>query len=312
MNPVSDKKYYRSLCALLNPCDLANSQSWDAVFGRQAPMEVEIGFGNGEYLARLSETSPEKNFVGLEISWNSLKRALRRLNTPPRTNVKIIRLAALPALERLFKPKSLSVVRALFPVPWPNEKQAKKRLFTKEFLTILANRLRDDGQFFMVTDHKGLAHWTINEAKQTELKLEMFEHKALLDTKYERKWLSGGQETFFHLTGHKTGHPQIPDSGFREMQPSYSNSIDPQKYQPKNITGDPTVVFGDFIYDPARCQGLLATKVVEDQFIQEFHIRVALTPQGSWKLAPALANQVFPTKGVKLALALAALEELGA
>ncbi|MDR1487980.1 MAG: hypothetical protein LBT62_08345 [Deltaproteobacteria bacterium] len=282
---------------------------WDAVFGRSAPLDMEIGFGNGEYLARLSQSSWERDFVGLEVSWNSMKRALRRLYDPPRTNVKIMRLAARPALELLFSPKSLSIIRALFPVPWPNEKQAKRRMFDKDFLNLIANRLKDDGQFYMVTDNRVLTDWTIDQAVGTDLCLEVNEQQAMLNTKYERKWLSGGQRNFFHIIGRKTGHPHLSASGFNEMKPSYSSSINPQNYRPENRTGDPTVIFGGFIYDSTLKEGLLAAKVIEDQFIQEFHIRVALTPEGRWKLAPALANQVFPTSGVKLALALATLEE---
>jgi hypothetical protein len=149
----------------------------------------------------------------------------------------------------------------------------------------------------------------MQEAKGSDISLELVESPALLDTKYERKWLSGGQQTFYHLTGHKTGHPSVPAPGLNDMQPMYSNFIDPNKYQPKSLTGDPAVIFGNFIYDPRQSQGLLAAKVVENNFIQEFHIRVELTHEGRWKLAPALVHQIIPTSGVKLALSLAALEE---
>jgi tRNA (guanine-N7-)-methyltransferase len=292
---------------MTTPCDLTKAGSWPALFGRQAEMELEIGFGNGEYLARTSESNPQRDFVGLEIAWNSFKRALRRLAQPPRSNVRLMHLPAFPALGRFFAPLSLSAARCLFPVPWPNEKHAHKRLFSRSFLDLMSNRLKEGGTFTIVTDHEGLAHWTMEQATNSVMKLELVVSQNLLDTKYERKWLSGGQKTFFHLTGRKIGHTGIDNHGIVDMQPRFSYSIVPTDYHPQGQSSEPTVVFGEFIYDSHLRQGLLATKVVEDQFIQEFHIRIAQQPDGGFKLSPALPSQVYPTLGVLKALDLAAL-----
>jgi tRNA (guanine-N7-)-methyltransferase len=277
------------------------------MFGRRTDLELEIGFGNGECLARASESSPDRDFIGLEIAWNSIKRALRRLAQPPRSNVRLLHLPAFPALRRFFEPRSLSAVRCLFPIPWPNERHAHKRLFSRAFMELTANRLRDNGAFMIVTDHEGLAEWTIEQAGGTAMELRLVESGDLLDTKYERKWLSGGRETFFRLIGRKTRHVEIDGQEVVDMQPRVSYSITPEDYHPCGRSADPTVVFGDFIYDSQRRQGLLAAKVVEDQFLQEFHIRVSRQPDGGFKLFPAISGQVFPTFGVSVALDLAAL-----
>ncbi|MDR0354719.1 MAG: hypothetical protein LBJ64_03150 [Deltaproteobacteria bacterium] len=310
MNPSSTKGYYRSLSPLTSSGAYLAAGGWPGLFPNQAPLELEIGFGNGEYLAKSSESSPDRNFVGLEVAWNSLKRALRRLAVPARDNVRLLHVPAYPALAHYFRPKSLSVVRCLFPVPWPNEKQARKRIFSRAFFKLLANRLTDDGVFFMVTDHEGLARWTMEQAGDSEISLGLTESRELSDTKYERKWLSSGQNIFFHLTGRKNNHPNAEETGVAYMQPRISNLIDPDNYRPQGRNTEPTVVFGDFLYDSRRRQGLLAVKVVEDQFIQEFFIRLSRQPDGAFKLTPALAGQVYPTKGVAAALSLAALEDL--
>jgi tRNA (guanine-N7-)-methyltransferase len=249
--------------------------------------------------------------VGLEVAWNSLKRALRRLHDPPRNNVRLLHLPAWPALRRLFEPKSLSAVRVFFPVPWPNKRQENKRIFTKAFFDILANRLTASGIFHLVTDYRDLALWVMEQSGGSPVTLTWEERKAGLNTKYERKWLSRGQETFYHLSGRVNSHPDQGGDrpGLSDMKPRYSELIDPVNYRPPHLTGDPTVIFGDFLYDNLRGKGLLQTKVVEDHFIQEFHILVSRQPDGRFKLSPALAGQVFPTMGVDLALTLAALEE---
>ncbi|MDR2368424.1 MAG: hypothetical protein LBF58_10030 [Deltaproteobacteria bacterium] len=308
MNPSSTKRYYRRLNPLTTPRAFSAAGGWAGLFGREAPIDLEIGFGNGEYLARASEGHPERDFIGVEVSWNGLKRALRRLADPPRENARLLHMPASPALRLFFGPRSLSAVRCFFPIPWPNEKHAHKRLFSTGFLNLAANRLRDDGTFLMVTDHGGLARWTMDQARDSGLEIELGNTGDQLNTKYERKWLSGGQEIFYRLTGRKIGHPEVGRQDLVEMQPIVSYSIDPGNYSPKGQSADPTVVFGDFIFDGQRRQGLLATKVVEDQFIQEFFIRVTQLPDGGFKLIPAFLAQVYPTHGVATALSLAALE----
>ncbi|MDR1312197.1 MAG: hypothetical protein LBQ12_00515 [Deltaproteobacteria bacterium] len=306
MNPVSSRKYYRSLQPLLPAATLNAKPSWEAVFGREAPMDLEIGFGNGEFLSRLSLAEPGRDFVGLEISWPSVKRALRRLGNPPRPNARLICLPAGPALSLYFPPKSLSVARALFPVPWPKEKHAKKRLFSRSFMDLLANRLKAGGRFSMVTDDPVLACWTLGESQASALPLSLEERGGALDTKYGRKWENLGARTFYYLEGEKARHPEVPDRGIADMQPTFMETLDPKSYAPRGQSGETAVVFREFVWDEGKRQGLLSTKVVEGDFIQEFFIRLRQDGDGRFRLYPALAHQVFPTEGVRTALELAA------
>ena len=271
-------------------------------------MELEIGFGNGESLQRASLAFPERDFIGVELAWNSLKRAMRRLASPPRENVRLLWMPAEAALELLFAPESLSFATCLFPVPWPNEKQAGKRLATRRFLNLLANRLAPGGVFRMVTDHEGLAAWTMEQSKDSAMRLALETSPAIMDTKYERKWLLGGQNLFYHLNGTKRAHPEARVSELSQMPPRFSALSNPRDYRPEGRTGAPSIIFGELIYDELKGEGLLQTKVVEDHFVQEFHIRLKNLGDGRFKLAPALPGQVLPTAGVGLALDLAALD----
>ncbi|MDR1080829.1 MAG: hypothetical protein LBQ79_07660 [Deltaproteobacteria bacterium] len=307
MNPVSSRKYYRSLAPLLPAVLLNTRPSWKGIFGRDAPMDLEIGFGNGEFLNRKSLLEPGRDFVGLEISWPSVKRALRRLGNPPRTNARLICLPAGPALSLYFPEKSISVARALFPVPWPKEKHAKKRLFSRRFMDLLASRLVDGGAFRMVTDDPVLARWTLEESLDSALPLALEEREESLDTKYGRKWETRGARAFYYMEGVKAFHPDIPDRGTNPgMQPTFMDALDPETYSPGGISGETAVVFREFVWDPRRAEGLLNVKVVEGDFIQEFFIRMRRDPDGRYRLYPALAHQVFPTEGVRKALELAA------
>jgi tRNA (guanine-N7-)-methyltransferase len=301
----SRKKYYRSLQPLVSPGLFARGLDPAELFGRSAPLELEIGFGNGEFLSRESLKRPDADFVGIEIAWPSVKRALRRLGAPPRANVRLICLPARQALARLIPPESLSAVRALYPVPWP--KHEKKRMFSYEFLELAASRMRGGALFHIVTDDLGLAEWTLAQSEGSPLKFIMEARDPVLNTKYERKWQSGGAGRFYHLTAHKSGAAKAGAKDLTDMKPVYSDSITPENFSPRGVTGEPSVVFGGFLFDQSRREGLLACKVVEDSFVQEFFIRVRWTPEkGLWKLYPAHSGNVFPTEGVQLALELAA------
>ncbi|MDR0881334.1 MAG: hypothetical protein LBP55_02145 [Candidatus Adiutrix sp.] len=299
------KKYYRSLSPLVKAVDLARPLDWPALFGRPAPLELEIGFGNGEYLHRVSQERPERDFVGVEIAWASIKRALRRLAAPPRPNVRVMQMKAETALERCFAPGSLAVIRSLFPIPWPDERQERKRLFQRSFLDLAASRLAPGGLFQLVTDSPELADWVMAQAAGSSLGLTLAERPAGLDTKYERKWQGGGRRVFFHLSGPKTGPVTVAAPREVTMQAYYSDQLNPETFSPEGCAGDMVVKFREFIYDRDRGQGLLRALVVEGPLTQDFYIRVS-REGGRWKLSPAIASQLFPTQGVARALELAA------
>ncbi|MDR0548150.1 MAG: hypothetical protein LBI10_01870 [Deltaproteobacteria bacterium] len=308
LSTLVPKTYYRSLGPLLDRPTLASAPNWPAIFGRNAPRELEIGFGNGEFLDRSSQAAPERDFIGLEIAWSSVKRALRRLANPPRANARVAILPAYSGLALLFKSQSLSVIRVLFPVPWPRESHAGKRLLSTAFLNLVADRLTDQGLFQLVTDDQTLADWTLAEAQKSALSLTITKEPAGLNTKYERKWRDQGLNSFFHFTGRPKGFSQLIAPSLTSMRPTFLDHFDPLNYRPQGLTGPLTVIFGDLNYDVARREGLLFTKVVEEGFVQEFFIRVSPLPDGRYKLSPAILGEALPTAGVQMALALAALK----
>ncbi|MDR3153669.1 MAG: hypothetical protein LBW85_05205 [Deltaproteobacteria bacterium] len=306
MNPVSARKYYRSLAPLLPPEALCRRPSWREIFGREAPLELEIGFGNGERLHRSTLAAPDRDFVGIEISWPSVKRALRRLGAPPRANARLICMPAAPALRHCFPEESLAGAVALFPVPWPKERHANKRLFSRGFLDLLASRLSEGARFLMVTDDPTLASWTLAQSAGSALPLSLTEKEAGADTKYGRKWEGLGARSFFHLEGSRAFRPSLPPPGRADMQPTFLPSLDPENYSPQGISGETSVVFRGLLFDTERQEGLLNTKVVDGSFVQEFFIRLRPEGDGRWRLYPAFPHLLFPTEGVRAALRLAA------
>src|SRR5436190_10177574 len=93
--------------------------AWDEVFGRSAPLALEIGFGNGAFLVERAEETPARDFIGIELSWTAATHLFRRLARAELTNVRTLLGDAEALVQHAFAPGSLSEVFINHPCPWP-------------------------------------------------------------------------------------------------------------------------------------------------------------------------------------------------
>jgi len=274
------------------------------VFGRRSPLELEIGYGNGEYLTRHAQAHPDRDFIGLELSWPSTKRALRRIAQRNLSNIRLIELDAVVALQRLFRPRSLDRIYALFPPPWPKERHYRRRLFSTAFLGLMNSRLQDHGQGQIVTDYRPLADWILSQVPGTGLRATVETTPARFMTKYERKWQEAGQAVFYEIRLEKEQHIHVPLTEDISLNTYRIKSFDPERFHPENEFGPITVKFKDYLYDPKRRRAMARAFVTEDQLIQEFWIEAA--EEGElWHIHLARGSHVVPSQGVQRALDLA-------
>lgn len=132
---------------------------WTAVFGRRAPLVLEIGFGNGAFLQDLAIARPDHDHVGIELSWTSATHLFRRLDRSGSTNVRAVIGEAHVAVAELFGPASLSAVFVNHPCPWPKARHHGRRLLEPEFLRLLAHRMVPEALLTIATDHDAYAAW---------------------------------------------------------------------------------------------------------------------------------------------------------
>jgi tRNA (guanine-N7-)-methyltransferase len=132
---------------------------WAAVFGREAPLALEIGFGNGSFLAEQARARPERDHVGIELSWTSATHLFRRLQRERRSNARALIGEAETLVRHLFAPGALDEVCVNHPCPWPKARHAERRLLRREVLALLAERMRPGARLTVVTDHAGYATW---------------------------------------------------------------------------------------------------------------------------------------------------------
>ncbi len=169
---------------------------WAAHFGRRAPLAVEVGFGNGEFLVWWSRGNPGWNLVGLEFSSQCVARAARALSREGCGNVRLVRGDARFLLRELFPSASLRRVMVQFPFPWPKSRHAKNRLFQAPFAATLADVLVLGGELVLVTDQE----WYARDVGEVLRQNGSFQVGSLetgperpFRTRYEKKWLEEGR-----------------------------------------------------------------------------------------------------------------------
>jgi tRNA (guanine-N7-)-methyltransferase len=124
----------------------------NALFGRQAPRVIEIGFGNGENLAALAAAHPERNHLGIEVHRAGVGRLMLAAENGGLTNLRIVCHDAVEVLEHQIAPGSLSEVLILFPDPWHKKRHHKRRLIQTPFVDLVVSRLEAGGVLRLATD----------------------------------------------------------------------------------------------------------------------------------------------------------------
>jgi tRNA (guanine-N7-)-methyltransferase len=126
--------------------------SFDALFGRQAPRTLEIGFGNGEHLASLATAHPERDYLGVEVHRPGVGHLLMLAAANNLANVRASSHDAVEVLREQIAPGALDEVLVLFPDPWHKKRHHKRRLIQPPFVELIASRLAAGGVWRLATD----------------------------------------------------------------------------------------------------------------------------------------------------------------
>lgn len=280
---------------------------WSAEFGRQAPLKLEIGFGNGEYLARSAEAEPETNFIGVEMTWGSIKRASAICQRRGLDNVRLlwedVRTALYWDLSNAEESKGLAAITALYPCPWPKRRHEKFRLFQPPFITLCNSRLIPGGTLTVVTDSAAYRDQMLaeNDPSQTGMELELEIIPATFATKYEKKWQEEGQSDFFRLTYTKISHREVINPEVQIVKHHVAKQFDPKSFSPKDEKDPFSIQFKQFIFDQDQQIGLLEVYTREETIEQHFYIRIKQQDNG-WKIHPAGGPPLLPVPSVQRAL----------
>jgi tRNA (guanine-N7-)-methyltransferase len=172
------------------------------IFGRAAPLVLEIGSGMGETTAAIAHAHPELDFIAAEVHGPGVGSLLNRIEALGLKNLKVIRHDASEVLEKMIPDSSLAAIHLFFPDPWPKKRHHKRRLVQSAFAALAASRLVPGGILHAATDWPDYADHIV-EVLSAEPGLEP---------------AAGGlvqrPATKFEARGQRLGHP-IRDLYFR-------------------------------------------------------------------------------------------------
>jgi len=171
------------------------------VFGRDAPLVLEIGSGMGEATAAMAARRPDINLLAVEVYKPGVAQTFHHLARAGVENVRVMRADGADVLENLIKPNSLAEIWLFFPDPWPKTRHLKRRLVTPAFAKLAASRLRKRGVLRLATDWQPYAEQMLavcgNEPKLKNRHTGWAPRPDFrVRTRFERRGLLAGHEIF--------------------------------------------------------------------------------------------------------------------
>jgi tRNA (guanine-N7-)-methyltransferase len=141
------------------------------VFGREAPVVLEIGFGMGDSLLEMAKAEQDKDFIGIEVHPPGVGRLINNAGKEELKNLRVYMADAVDVLNDCIADGSLDRFQLYFPDPWHKKKHQKRRIVQPEFVKLLCNKLKPGGLMHMATDWENYA----------EQMLEVLEAESMLE-----------------------------------------------------------------------------------------------------------------------------------
>lgn len=170
-----------------------------ALFGRAAPLVLEIGSGMGETTASIAKNRPDTDFIAVEVHSPGIGSLLKLIEKEQLKNVRVLRHDALEVLEKMIPDGALAGIHLFFPDPWPKKRHHKRRLVQQAFAALAARKLAPGGYLHAATDWEDYASQMV-EVLMAEpgLRRENDAH-ARPSTKFEIRGLKLGHKVHDYL-----------------------------------------------------------------------------------------------------------------
>jgi tRNA (guanine-N7-)-methyltransferase len=123
------------------------------LFAREAPVEIDLGCGDGAFLTALAIEKPLHNFLGIERLRGRVRSLCRKAAGRELANVRVLRMDATYVIAHLIAGESVSAFHLMFPDPWPKRRHQRRRAVTQEFIGSLHRALAPNGLLHIATDH---------------------------------------------------------------------------------------------------------------------------------------------------------------
>ena len=163
------------------------------MFGRRAPIVLEIGSGMGETTAEIAQQNPAIDFIAVEVHGPGVGSLLKKIDALELRNLRVIRHDAVEVLEKMIPDGTLAGIHLFFPDPWPKKRHHKRRLVQSAFAALAARKLAPGGYVHAATDWPEYAVQIDGVFSSNSLFAKEFqERKSRPITKFERRGIGLG------------------------------------------------------------------------------------------------------------------------
>jgi tRNA (guanine-N7-)-methyltransferase len=184
--------------------DLDGRIDFVCLFGRSAPVHIEIGIGRGTFLLNQAKAQPQLNFLGIEWANKYYRYSVDRIGRWNLTNVRIIRTDAASFIIDFLPDVSVDCFHIYFPDPWPKKRHYKRRFFNTANTNQLLRSLKTGGTLRIATDHAQYFEQIKNVIAANADTLEQVDFLPAagadtgewVGTNFERKYLKENRQIF--------------------------------------------------------------------------------------------------------------------
>lgn len=182
---------------ILTPKSYIQPLPLEELFGAGRRIEVELGAGDGSFLAAWAKAHPEIQFLGIERLLGRLRKIDRKAKRAGLRNLRLVRIEASYLVDYLLPPESVAAFHIYFPDPWPKRRHWKNRLITEGFTHSLRKRLRPGGIVYLRTDNEDYFRQMVESfaANPDFEKIETPAHLLAAVTDFEREFHKKGIPT---------------------------------------------------------------------------------------------------------------------
>lgn len=148
----AQKRHINDLLPLHGVRYQAGALDYAALFGRQAPVVLEIGCGMGDTTAKIAAARPDTDFIGIEVHGPGVGNLCNLIDEQKLGNLRVMQHDATEVIRDMIAPGTLAGVHVYFPDPWPKKRHHKRRILQPAFVRELALRLAPGGYLHCATD----------------------------------------------------------------------------------------------------------------------------------------------------------------
>lgn len=163
-------------------------------FGRNAPLELDLGCGDGDFLVERARWHPERNFLGTERMLGRVDKVCRKAARLGLQNVRVLRLESAYVVKHLLPPQCVAMAHVLFPDPWPKRQHHPRRLIQEEFLQSVRRVLQAGAELRLKTDDLPYFQWMerVIAASPGFERIEWLDEPDYPLTNFERRFVGQG------------------------------------------------------------------------------------------------------------------------